>query len=98
MKLFGLLSPGNLDFFFQNQPTLGVKHLFDYRYDYRVAFVTHRRHLENLAAHRNCLNFCAFAKQTFVDKDFPRPGLLAYAQTPGFDRLLCNRKLLRDQS
>ena len=62
MKLFGRLSPGNLDFFFQKQPALGVKHLFDYRYDYRVAFVTDRRHLEDLTTDGNCFNFCVLAK------------------------------------
>jgi hypothetical protein len=61
MKSFGLLSPGNPDFFFQNQPALCVKHFLDYRYDCRVAFVTNRRHLEDLAADGNRFNFRVLA-------------------------------------
>ena len=67
MKLFGLLSPGNLDFFFQNQPALGVKHFLDYRYNCRVAFVANERHFEDLAANGNSLNIRVLAKKIFVD-------------------------------
>ena len=90
MNLFSLLSPGNLDFFFQNQPALDVKHLFDYRYDYRVAFVTDRRHLEDLTTDGNCFNFCVLATKTFLNEGFPCPGLFAYTQTCGFHGLLLN--------
>ena len=98
MKLLGLLSPGNLDFFFQNQPALGVKHLFDYRYNDRVAFVAHSWHLEDLTTDGNYFKLCLFATKTFVDELFPYPGLPAYSQTSSFHILLYNRKLLREES
>jgi hypothetical protein len=95
MKLFGLPSPGNSDFFFQDQPELSVKHLFYYGYNSGIALLTHSWHLENLTIDRNCLNFRPLANKTFVDKRLPRPGLLAHAQAPGLDGLLSNLKFLR---
>jgi hypothetical protein len=97
LKLLGFSSPGNSDFFSQNQPTLGVKHFFDYWYNDGLAFLTHRWHFENLAADGNCLNFRLLTDKTFVDESVPRSGLLAHSQAPGFGGLLSNLKLLREE-
>jgi len=95
LKLFSFSSPGDSDFFFQNQPAFGVKDLFYYRYDCRFALLTHGGHLENLAADRNCFDFRLLANKGLVNKNFPRVRLLAHAQSPRFDGLLSNLKFLR---
>ena len=98
LKCLSTPSPGNFDFFFQNQSTFGVKNLLYYRYNRGFPFLSYGRGLENLPTNRRSLDFCVLSKKVFINKDFPRARLLIHAHTPRFNRLFFNRKFLRKKS
>ena len=68
------------------------------RHDNCFAFMADRRHLENLSADRDGLNFRVFSKKSFVDRHFSCVRLLADAHAASFDSFLSNGKLFCEQS
>jgi len=92
MKLVCSFFSSYSHFFFQEQTTLSMKDFFYNRHDSGFTFVANHRHLENLSADRNGLNFRALCEKFFIDGYFSGVRMLADTYTTCFRQSACQQQ------